>query len=338
MNFKIEIETKLVKNLKNKSFLITGASGFFGGRILDYLIKQNLEKNLNLSIFCLTRNISKVLLNSPVYLNFSFIKFLEGEISTFSFPDIYVDYVIHMAAVTAEETNANISQLYKLKNFIDGTENILKFCVKRGVKKVLFTSSGVVYGDYGEYYTKVPETFIGAPLTTNVESAVGEGKRVAEFLCAYYHDRFNLDYVVARCFSFAGIGLPLNLHYALGNFINDAINGRNIFVKGDGTQLRAYLDVDDLSIWLLEMLVSKTPAKVYNVGSDESISILKLAELVKDLINPKLRIDCKGNSNLSVGSFSRNFYVPNIDRVKNDLNLDVWTSLKKTILNSVPKK
>ena len=105
-----------------------------------------------------------------------------------------------------------------------------------------------------------------------------------------------------------------------------------ITVLGDGTPVRSYLDIDDLIVWLLVLVEKKCEHKVYNVGSDQSISIIDLAKKIKLLLAPNKKIKIIGNSKDNVGNFIRNTYVPDISRAKKEHKLDVWTNLDESIM------
>ena len=158
-------------------------------------------------------------------------------------------------------------------------------------------------------------------------SAYSQGKRAAEHLAALYSDRYGLEVTVARCFSFVGRDLPLEAHFAIGNFIHDALNGKNIFVKGDGSPVRSYMDQRDLAAWLERILVFADPGSVYNVGSDEALSIADLATTVRDILAPERDV-IFGNA---AGYPNRNIYVPNIKRAREDLGLSVSVGLNDAI-------
>ena len=141
-------------------------------------------------------------------------------------------------------------------------------------------------------------------------------------------EQHNINIVIARCFSFLGPDLPVDAHFAIGNFIRDAIAADEIIVHGDGTPLRTYLDQDDLAHWLLTLLVNGQHGEAYNVGSNEVISIAKLAHLVRDLLSPGKPVHILGKPNYES---SRNRYIPDIRKTQNNLGLDIATPLTQSI-------
>jgi len=317
-----------IELLNNKSLLITGGTGFFGRWLLQILRSLILEKKFNIDIYVLSRNPEKFLKENAGYTFDQFVNFISGDVTNFQLPNIRIDYLIHMATTAASETFHGEDQLQKLDLLYRGTRNTLEQAVRAGVKKVLFTSSGVAYGPSGDTFFN--EEMLQAPRTTMVSSALGEGKRLAEYLIGYYALKGGFDYSIARCFSFFGPYLPLNIHYAIGNFVNDAITKDVIIVKGDGQELRSYLYMGDAWVWLLKLLVH-TDNQIYNVGSSSSISIGDLATLVRDTLAPKREVKFLGLTH-DAGNFSRNSYVPNNDKICKKHGLSEWTTLANGIL------
>ena len=124
-----------------------------------------------------------------------------------------------------------------------------------------------------------------------------------------------LNVSIARCFAFIGPWLPLDQHFAIGNFINDGLNFRSINVNARHKVYRSYMYADDLVEWLMTIAEkSSTSSPVYNVGSDQSILIDELAQKIGTIfgVNAPLR-------NHESDYIDR--YVPNIDKAKNELNL-----------------
>lgn len=310
-----------------KTILITGGTGFFGRWLLQTLCAFIIEKNINLDIYVLSRRPEQFLKANADYPFDQYIHFISGDVASFELPDIKIDYLIHMATTAASETFHGEDQLQKLDLLYRGTRNTLEQAVQAGVKKVLFTSSGVAYGpSNGEFFS---EEMLSAPMTTLPSSALGEGKRLAEYLVGYYSLRGGFDYSIARCFSFFGPFLPLDIHYAIGNFINDALCKEEITVKGGGHELRSYLYIADAWVWLLKLLVH-ADNQIYNVGSSNSISIGDLATLVRDTLAPKKEVKFLGLTH-DVGNFSRNSYVPNNDKICKKYGMYEWTALGQGI-------
>jgi dTDP-glucose 4,6-dehydratase/UDP-glucose 4-epimerase len=248
-----------------------------------------------------------------------------GNILDFSFPSGHFSHVLHAATTSAQETSAGEPPLAKFDMLVGGTRRVLEFAKACGALNLLFTSSGVA-SEQAPDGGLIRENHSGAPATTDPATALGQGKRAAEFLCACYGEQYGWNTSIARCFSFVGPYMPLDLQYAIGNFIRAALSNRPIVVKGDGTPVRSYLYTGDLVVWLLTLLVREGRPRIYNVGSDQGISIGNLAALVRDELNPALEVHILGQAGLSVGNPLRNYYVPNIDRARAELALDVWTN------------
>jgi UDP-glucuronate decarboxylase len=159
-------------------------------------------------------------------------------------------------------------------------------------------------------------------------TAYGQAKRAAEHLCALVGEQHGLETVVARCFAFVGADLPLNVHFAIGNFIRDALTADAITVSGDGTPLRTYLHQSDLAHWLFTLLERGRSCEAYNVGSDEVISIANLAHLVRDVLAPEKPVHILGKPDPGA---ARNRYVPDIRKVQQQLGLSVTVSLADAI-------
>ena len=318
-------------SLAGESIFITGGSGFFGTALLYSFLEANRKKELNIKVTVLTRSISTFSNKHPKLVKSKYIKLLEGDVVNFNFPSEKFSKIFHLATTTAAETYNGESQLNKYKVLTDGTERVLQFAGKCNAKKIVFTSSGVVYGELPRDMKSVNESYLGAPDTTRPSSALAQGKRTAEFLISYYSEMYGFDYVIARCFSFVGPFLPMELHYAIGNFVFDALYKEEIKIKSDGSSYRSYMDVNDLTVWLLSFMSTKCEHKIYNVGSDQALSISDLAKKIRDILSPNKKIIIQGDISHSVGNFSRNYYVPNINRAKNELNLDTWIGLDLSI-------
>ena len=321
----------LWEQLRGKSLFITGGTGFFGRWLLESFAHANRELDLNLKVVVLTRDIDEFCRKAPHLALDPAIRFHEGDVTTFAFPSGTFTHIIHAAATSADETFKGEDPLRKFDTLVRGTRRTLEFAADCETQRFLFASSGVAYGVAPPGMASIPESFSGAPDTLDVDSALGHGKRSAEFLCAYFAAKHGWDLSVARCFSFVGPFLPLDIHYAIGNFIKQANENQEIIVKGDGTPLRSYLYMADLIAWLLTLLLKAPPGQIFNVGSDQAISIRDLAHLVRDVLCPGKPVRILGEQAYSVGNAVRSHYVPDISKARNALGLDVWTPLEEAI-------
>jgi dTDP-glucose 4,6-dehydratase len=195
------------------------------------------------------------------------------------YPEGEFHYVLHAATEASARLNAeNPREMFG--SIVAGTEHVLGFAAEKGVRKFLLTSSGAVYGKQPSEITHVPETYMGAPDPLQPGSAYGIGKRAAEHLCVLASAAKGFEVKIARCFAFVGPHLPLDTHFAIGNFIRDALLGQPIVIQGDGTPYRSYLYASDLAVALWTILFRGMSARAYNVGSGRDLSILQLAGAV----------------------------------------------------------
>ena len=310
-----------------KTVFITGGTGFFGVWILSALATIKKRIGGRMRIVALSRD-PQIFLAKHSQFNFAGdVEFLTGDIKTFLLGDLQPSYLIHMATTNAEETYAGEDQLKKLETLYLGTKNLLEQCGP-ALEKALFTSSGVAYGiNENTLFSEADHT---APRTTDVGSALALGKMTAEYLVAYYARKFKYKYSIARCFAFAGPYLPLDIHYAFGNFVLDALEGRDIVVRGDGLDIRSYLYVGDAVAWLLRLLTEPTD-DVYNVGSEVPVSIAELAKKIAIRSNQRVKIPMV-SQHQDLGNFKRSTYMPSTAKIRSIYpTTKEWTSLDQII-------
>ena len=265
----------LWEEMRGGRLLFTGGTGFFGAWLLETFVYANKALQLGAKAVVLTRNVAGFHGKLPHLVNEPCLEFVEGDVRGFAFPGGHFSHVIHGAATSARE----IDPLEMVETVVDGTRRVLTFAKLRGVRKFLLISSGAVYGTQPEHLPRIPETYDGSPDPTKPSSAYGESKRIAEVLGGIYAVGGGMEVKVARCFSFSGPLLPIDAHFAFGNFLRDVLHGRPITIQGDGTSLRSYLYAGDLAAWLYTLLFKGQNGHAYNVGSEEAVSILDLAKV-----------------------------------------------------------
>ncbi len=311
---------------------ITGGTGFFGHWLLESLIHANTQIDEPILATVLTRNAAAFRARSPHITEHPSITLLEGDIRTFSFPAEPHTHILHAATDSGGQQTTRPA--YELaENILEGTRRVLQFARATGAIRLLYTSSGAVYGR-STTLPHTPETYTGGPDPLQLASSYDEAKRMAEHLCVAYAHNTPLQPVIARCFAFVGPHLPLDAHFAIGNFIGAAIEGKRIHIKGDGTPRRSWLYMSDLAAWLWTLLAQGLPNRAYNVGSDEGYTIAEAAQLTANTLRP----DGSGGSTLPIQidgtpnpAASLNSYVPDIDRARTELNLRVTVPLAEAL-------
>ncbi len=321
--------------LRGSHVLVTGGTGFFGRWMLESLLAANAHFNAGLRATVISRDPAAFLEKMPHLAAERALNWVQGSVATMrpeAFAQQYFDGVIHLA--TEADSAATLASPERAVDVImGGTQRALDVAVATGARRFLFASSGSVYGRQPADIALLPETFAGRPDLTQTSDAYvisGEAKRQAEFLCAEYASAHGMQAVIARGFTFAGPGLPLDGKFAFGNFMRDALAGRPIVLTGDGTPVRSYLHAVDLTIWLWTMYVRGSAARAYNVGSEQAVTLLELAELIAEEFG---LAEVKVLQTPQSGQLPHR-YVPSTARARAELVLNETISLPETIRRS----
>ena len=314
-----------LKVLAGNRIFITGGTGFFGLWLLSALRALH-EQAVAVEVCVLSRDPAGFLARHPQFHNESWLSFISGNVRDFQIPDRKFDLLLHAATETSMSAHANPTRMFD--DIVLGTRHVLDLAQRCGVRRMLLISSGAVYGPQPVGITHQPDESQMACNPLLPGSAYGEGKRVMELMGAMLQHSTGIESITARCFAFSGPGLPLNGHFAIGNFVRDALFGEHITVEGDGSPMRAYLYGADLAVWLLYLLMNGKAGESYNVGSDEALSIKDLALLVRDVLAPDkpVKVLQKGGAE----PLLRQCYVPCISRAR-ALGCEPWTSFDESI-------
>lgn len=306
----------LWEQMRGERLFLTGGTGFFGCWLVESFLHCNRELQLDARVTVLTRDPDAFLRKVPHLRMESALTLHPGDVRDFGFPDGRYSFVLHAA------TEASAKQLAEqphemLSTILAGTERVLNFAAKASTRKLLLTSSGAVYGPQPGDLSHVPEEYMGAPDCLLAGNIYGEGKRAAELLCALAAQS-GLEAKVARCFAFVGPHLPLEAHFAAGNFLHDVLSNRSISIASDGTPLRSYLYAADLAAWLWTMLFEAPSLRAYNVGSEHAVSIAELAHAAASLREPALNVSLAAVP--TPGKVPAQ-YVPSTARARQELGL-----------------
>lgn len=321
-----------------KNLLITGGTGFFGRAILRHLHFEMMVRGKLIfdEVTILSRYPELFQLKYPSLANLPWVRMHTGDVlKPRTLPQhLNFNSIIHAASDSTYVTG--VTPLIIYRQIVEGTENILKFAVACNAKRFLFTSSGASYGTQPLDMEKIAETYNAMPDPLSPFNAYGVGKRTAEHLCSQYSHQYGIETIIARCFAFVGEDLPKDAHFAIGNFIRDALEKPEIIVNGDGKTVRSYMHQSDLAKWLITMLLYGSSRNAYNVGSEEEISIGEVASMVRDTLSPNKLVNINNMISDEIGQRSR--YIPDITKAKKDLQLNIEISLKEAIKLSAGDK
>ncbi len=319
---RIPVMEALASGLQGRHLLLTGGTGFFGKWLLSLLHEIN-RQGAGVQVTVVSRHPTRFLEAQPHYRDCAWLQWLASDVRELcELSGKPVDMVLHAATDTSAAANARPLELFD--TIVGGARKVLDLAVRDGAQRILFTGSGAQYGNLPSHLPVREDSLLACP-STAVGSVYGAAKRAQETLATIYAQQFGLETVLTRCFAFAGPGLPLDAHFAIGNFIRDAVEADAIVPNSAGEAVRSYLHGADLAAWLLFLLIHGKSGEAYNVGSDEAISIRDLAERIGARLAPHKPVRILGEP-----GGTRSYYVPDIAKAR-AIGLDVWTTLDTSI-------
>ena len=253
-------KTDSIYKLNNKNILLIGGTGFFAKWfiiLIDYL-NNMLDFNINLTITI--RSYEKFISEFSNIIDINKYSYIESDIESLKLDNKDFNFVLYFAG--PDKYLINGQKLYDM--VVEGTKNIISIFNNTNIEKLIFTSSGAVYGNSNSFR----ESDICKPIII-----YGEAKKYAEELLL----QSNINVSVARCFAFNG---PYNKEkhqfLAISSFIDNVINNKDIIINGNGRNLRSYLYTADLVIWLLAILLKSENKSIYNVGGGGGVSLFMI--------------------------------------------------------------
>lgn len=299
---------------RGASIFMTGGTGFFGKWLQATFAHANREFDLGNRLTILTRNPARAREEFPV----EGVRYVKGDVRDFDPGSRGFSHVIH-AATPVDLMGKPEHARETLETCFAGTRSTLSLATSSKAR-FLLVSSGAVYGPQPEHLSHLSERYHGGPESASASSAYAEGKRVSETLVHISE----AEHVIARCFAFVGPHLPLNGGFAAGQFLRRAVDGLEIEIKGSGRDRRSYLHMADLSIWLWTLLFRGSNRRVYNVGSDEAVTIAELGEKIARLAGKP--VPRPVNPTAPVGH-----YVPDVTKAKTELGLQIRIPLDQAL-------
>jgi nucleoside-diphosphate-sugar epimerase len=318
----------LWEEMRRQRVFITGGTGFVGRWMLESFLWANDMLTLGARVVVLSRRPDILAGVAPHLTGHPAVTVLQGDVGTFDYPDGEYSHVLHLAKEPDPRMNASPG-LDSVVASVAGTERVLAFAASHGTSKLLFTSSGAVYGRQPEDCERLREDYAGAPSPEDPHASYAFGKRAAESLCCATAEGSRVQVKIARGFTFVGPYMNFDAGYAVGNFIRDAICRDALEVTGDGTPLRSYMYAADLAVWLWTILFAGDKAAPYNVGSPDAVSISDLAQLVARSVGGGKPVHVAESP--PPGLVHPATYVPDTSRAESGLGLRVEIGLEEAL-------
>ena len=313
--------------LENTRVLITGASGFMGLWLTEVLLYLAHNHGVKLKLLLLARDFTSAKLQAPhLYEDTESVTILADNVRSIHELPTDVNWVIH-AAASPDLRVHNSQPLHSSRTIAQGTQTMLE-CASRlpMLKGFLNVSSGYVYGYHSAGNPIAERDFDGFD-PSGFSNAYLEAKRYAESLCAIFRNQYRLPIFNVRPFSFIGPYQPIDAPWAVNNFIANVVGGQPIRIQGDGTAVRSYMYGADMAWWMLNFLLSGEPGFSYNLGSSEAISLVDLAEKIRQLAASDVTI----NKGKTLANAKKSFFVPSVDRVRGEFGLGLEFGLDEAL-------
>lgn len=257
-----------LKEFNNQVLLITGATGLIGSYLIDALL---LNKDLNVKIFAVVRNLEKAQERFLEYRNDNRLSFVEQDLSkSFTFQE-RVDYIFHLASYSDAQNYARYPVETMTINFC-GLLNLLEYAKKINNVKVFFASSSEVYGTSGK---PMVEENMGEVNPIDIRSCYNEAKRASETLCISFLHEYNVNVFIGRFCRIYGPTMKAEDSKALSQFLMSAVKKEDISLKSSGEQRYSYLYVSDAVSGMLKIMFEGVAGEAYNISEDEDILSLK---------------------------------------------------------------
>lgn len=276
-----DIEYTLKENdvcgLRNKSILVTGATGLIGSAVIDELIWLNEKADYGIRILAASRSLKAVRDRFAPYSNNGYFQAVRYDALEPFCPEKPVDYII-CAASNAHPASIGKEPVETMLANLTGVHNLLEYAAKKGCGRLLYVSSSEVYGrkEDGLLYKEADYGYVDL---LNPRSCYPSSKRAAETLCATYKAEYGVDFVIVRPGHVYGPTQTEKDSRASAQFLRAAAEGKDIVMKSPGLQMRSYCHCLDCATAILTVLLKGRTGEAYNISNPDSVvSIRDFAE------------------------------------------------------------
>lgn len=296
--------------LKGSNILVTGATGLIGSCLVSVLMEH---VPVDYHVYAMGRNEARADVLFQKYNNNSHFHFIKHDLLAPMTFDTEFHYIIH-AASNASPVDFASTPVEVIKSNTMGLCNLMDYGKAHGLKRILFVSSGEVYGegdgrDFDEKYS-------GYVDCTSLRSCYPTAKRAAESLCIAYLHEYGIESVIARLCHVYGPCFSERDNRAYAQFIRNAVKGQDIVLKSSGEQYRSWCYVVDSVNALLTILMKGVPGEAYNVADDTSnVTIRQMAETIASIAGRKVLFENPSDSErIGYNVVTKSVY--NVDKLK----------------------
>lgn len=302
------------EKFRDKTVLITGATGRLGMYLVEAINKADIDWNLNVTILALARNEKKLEEVFGASLQLPNIHPLVQDIEEPIRWEGEVHYIFHTAGLASPRdfTEWPVNTLW---GHVQGTRNVLELAREKKSEKVLYVSTVEVYGEWKKE-EGIREEDMGPIYCDHARACYPEAKRLCETMLASYEAQYQVPYVGVRLCHTFGPGISLEDGRAFSEFIRDVIEGKDIVLQSDGSAVRTYTYVAD-AIGAMLLAFTKGKDHYYNIANLENlISIRELAELIAGLdVRKKIKVQYAEQNGQTLKYLPFKLGIMNVDRI-----------------------
>ena len=287
--------------LRNRSFLVTGATGLIGSTLIKCLLATNEKYDANIKIVAMARNQEK----AKTIFGESPVQWIYQDMTQPLFGlGFTIDYIVHCANSTSskfyvEHPVENINTAYL------GTNIVLQFAKDNNVKSMVYLSSLECYGTVDDD-KEITEDMMGFITPTDVRSSYSLGKRATECLCHCYAKEYGVPVKMARLTQTFGAGVSLEDNRVFAQFAKSIIKGEDIILHTNGESAKPYCYTIDCICALLYLLMAGENGEAYNVANSETyMSVRAFAEFIRDYFAPSIKVVIDINENMGYAPSSK---------------------------------
>lgn len=321
--------------LKDKTVLISGASGFLASYMVETLLYLNEVRGYNIKILGLVRNIEKARKNFFLYNEDKNLVLISQDICDEIKIDESVNFIIHAASQATPKIFSK-DPVGTINPNVIGTNNLLKLAAEKKVELFLFFSTSGVYGFVDEKSYPIKEDCFGALNPMDIASCYLESKRMGENMCVAWMNQFDIPVKIVRPAITYGPGIRLDDGRSFADFISNIINHKDIELFSDGKAIRNFCYIADAILGFFTVMLKGKVGEAYNVATDEEISILDLAKLLVEKVFPERNLKVVIKTDVSKNYLRMNFSRTTVDISKAkalgwELNFPLEEGFKRTV-------